>query len=509
MATVVISVITTSALLIAYLVSRVWHSRGLAWLDGCQPPNRYPHKEPIFGLDLFIKARTLLRENRLLPEIAQRYADHGRTFETKSFGSCAINTIEPVNLHAVWVSNFNHWGVQPLRLPVQDIFCGRGFITTDGAKWEHSRQLLKPCFNKANLSNLSFLEESLQKVFKRLPRDQSTVDLQVLLSDLFLDTSTMFLFGESINSLSGDKSEEAREFLEAFDYAMFGCGVQIALGPLKFLFLAARTKWIKACKTTHRFADKYVDKALEVRRHIVAGKKEPLMGPVDRVPRNLLSTMAEQTDDKIELRNQVLQALMAASETTAFLISNVFFELSRNPPVLQRLRDEMNSLDLSKAMDLESEQLSGMKYLQHVLNETMRLHPIFSQMFRVALADTKLPLGGGPDGTSPVYIRAGTVLATSFYTLHRLPSIWGSDAAEFKPERWYTAKPKPWEYVPFGGGPRACVGQQKALMEASYVVVRVLQKYSNIESRDEREWAGHVQMTSKSANGCKVSLTSK
>ena len=139
----------------------------------------------------------------------------------------------------------------------------------------------------------------------------------------------------------------------------------------------------------------------------------------------------------------------------------------------------------------------------------MRLHPILSQLFRVALRDTKLPLGGGPNGTSPVYIRAGTLLATSFYTLHRLPSIWGSDAAEFKPDRWYNIKPKPWEFVPFGGGPRACVGQQKALMEASYVVVRVLQEYSKIESRDETEWTGHVQMTSKSANGCKVSLTKK
>ena len=152
---------------------------------------------------------------------------------------------------------------------------------------------------------------------------------------------------------------------------MFGCGVQIALGPLKFLFLAAKTKWIKACKTTHRFADKYVDKALEVRQQILAEKKEPTLGtPVNRVPRNLLSTMAEQTNDKVELHNQVLQALVAASETTAFLISNAFFQLSRNPPVLQRLRDEVNSLGLSKATELEFEQLSGMKYLRHVLSES-------------------------------------------------------------------------------------------------------------------------------------------
>ena len=402
MATVAIVVITTSALLIAYLVSKVWHSRSPAWSDGCQPPNRYPHNEPIFGLDLFIKARTLLRENRLLPEIAQRYADHGRTFETKSFGSCAINTIEPVILHAVWVSNFNDWGVQPMRLPVQDTFCGRGFITTDGAKWEHSRQLLKPCFNKANISKLSFLEESLQKVFKRLPKDQSTVDFQVLLSDLVsslypiagskgltasfhpisFSTRRPCFSSASPSTLCQGTSLRKLENSWRFDYAMFGCGVQIALGPLKFLFLAAKTKWIKAYKTTHRFADKYVDKALDVRQQISVEKKESTLGtPVHRVPRNLLSTMAEQTDDKVELRNQVLQALMAASETTAFLISNAFFQLSRNPPVLQRLRDEVNSLGLSKAMELDFEQLSSMKYLRHVLSESKSciIHPVSSR----------------------------------------------------------------------------------------------------------------------------------
>ena len=161
---------------------------------------------------------------------------------------------------------------------------------------------------------------------------------------------------------------------------MFGCGVQIALGPLKFLFLAAKTKWIKACKTTHRFADKYVDKALDVRQQILVEKESTLGTPVHRVPRNLLSTMAEQTDDKVELRNQVLQALMAASETTAFLISNAFFQLSRNPPVLQRLRDEVNSLGLSKAIELDFEQLSSIKYLRHVLSESKSciIHPVSS-----------------------------------------------------------------------------------------------------------------------------------
>ena len=89
---------------------------------------------------------------------------------------------------------------------------------------------------------------------------------------------------------------------------------------------------------------------------------------------------------------------------------------------------------------------------------------------------------------------------TSFYALHRLPSIWGSDADEFKPDRWETFKPSYWEFQPFGGGPRACAGRQKALAEGAYIIVRMLQE------RDEREWVGQVQLTMKNLNGCLVAM---
>jgi len=128
-------------------------------------------------------------------------------------------------------------------------------------------------------------------------------------------------------------------------------------------------------------------------------------------------------------------------------------------------------------------------------------------MNRVALRNTKLPVGGGPDRRSPIYVPAGTMFDTAFYVLHRLPEIWGSDADEFKPDRWDTFKPGQWEFVPFGGGGRMCAGQQKAMMEASYVVVRMLQEFTGIQSRDEEKWKGNVQLTAKNANGCKIALT--
>lgn len=136
----------------------------------------------------------------------------------------------------------------------------------------------------------------------------------------------------------------------------------------------------------------------------------------------------------------------------------------------------------------------------------LRLYPLFPQMNRVALCDTVLPKGGGSDGRSPIYVRQGTRFDTSFFVLHRQRDIWGEDADEFKPDRWDTFKPDTWQYQPFGGGPRACVGRQKALTEASYVVARMLREFNRIESRDAQEWTGKVQLTAKNANGCKVAL---
>lgn len=109
---------------------------------------------------------------------------------------------------------------------------------------------------------------------------------------------------------------------------------------------------------------------------------------------------------------------------------------------------------------------------------------------------------------SPIYVPEGTIFSTSVYALHRDPNIWGSDATVFRPERWDNDfKPTPGAYMPFGAGARICLGQQKALTEAAYIVVRMLQEYSAVESRDDRDWKGQLQLTAKNAHGCLVSLT--
>ena len=136
----------------------------------------------------------------------------------------------------------------------------------------------------------------------------------------------------------------------------------------------------------------------------------------------------------------------------------------------------------------------------------LRLYPVFPWNVRVAYADTLLPTGGGTNSKSPIFVPAGTLFEANYAVLHRRQSIWGSDAGVFNPDRWATSKPGPWEYIPFGGGPRSCIGKNKAIMEASYITVRMLREFEGIEARDDREWTGRVQISAKNIHGCKVAL---
>jgi cytochrome P450 len=71
----------------------------------------------------------------------------------------------------------------------------------------------------------------------------------------------------------------------------------------------------------------------------------------------------------------------------------------------------------------------------------------------MALVDTTLPVGGGPDGKSPIFVKKGQIVVYQVYTMQRRTDLYGEDALEFKPERWETLRPG-WNYLPFNGGPR-------------------------------------------------------
>lgn len=125
---------------------------------------------------------------------------------------------------------------------------------------------------------------------------------------------------------------------------------------------------------------------------------------------------------------------------------------------------------------------------------------------------TTLPVGGGPDGHSPVLVRRGEVVSFSPYVTARRKNIWGSEADKFLPERWEGPELDNVGYAlfPFSGGPRICLGQDYALVEVSYTIVRLLQAFPimSLPPGEANEPVGterhRMTLVLSSADGCRV-----
>lgn len=101
----------------------------------------------------------------------------------------------------------------------------------------------------------------------------------------------------------------------------------------------------------------------------------------------------------------------------------------------------------------------------------------------MCIKDSTLPLGGGKDRKSPIYLRKGDVVRVNKYTMFRDKDLWGEDADEFKPERMLGKGPS-WSFMPFSGGPRRCPAQSLVTIEASYCIARFARRFKAIDNRD-------------------------
>lgn len=152
--------------------------------------------------------------------------------------------------------------------------------------------------------------------------------------------------------------------------------------------------------------------------------------------------------------------------------------------------------------------------LIELLPAALRLYPSVPVNNREAIKTTILPTAGGPDGNSPILVRKRELVVFSQYVNSRMKSIYGEDADAFRPERWETGELSDigWAYFPFNGGPRQCLGEDFALMEVSYTLMRLLQAFPVIKlpEGDVVEPVGmerqRLTMVLSSADGCRVAV---
>ncbi|KAL8729372.1 MAG: hypothetical protein Q9166_004765 [cf. Caloplaca sp. 2 TL-2023] len=488
------------------IVSRYFGHRQAARNHGCRSPPSIVKRDFMSALSLRMGLQTLWfpDQNQRNTSIVQLFAEYGHTMQSRGWGSRAIYTIEPKNLQALFSTDFASWGVEPMRLFAFEPFVGKGIMCTDGKLWEHSRALIKPTFTRTQIADLhlSAYASHVRKFLDLIPRNESTVDLQPLFSRLALDSSTQFLFGESVGSLAPDQvSKEANAFLEAYTYGQYVVGKRLHLP--KWNFLTWDKRFWESCEIAQNFVDRHIARAQRIIKDNNGAKKTP--------ERYILAhELVKQTADMNNIRNQLLNVFLPAHEAAAVALTNVFFNLARNPHVYRKLREEILRVAEDQEGEWTFERLKSLRYLHHVINETFRLNPAIGTNSRIALQDTILPTGGGPIGfsDSPIFVKKNDTVTVSFYALHRRDVVFGEDMHTFRPERWEGLRPPPWSYLTFGGGPRVCPGQNLALTEVAYTIVKILQTFKSIENRDPV--IGFVEVykiTTSSRNGAKVSLS--
>ena len=310
----------------------------------------------------------------------------------------------------------------------------------------------------------------------------------------FLDISTEFIFGKSMDSLLSDTPFDSDQFLRVFDEALAGVGKRRLAGNLSSIRYAFDRPWKRAYETIHSYVDERVKDALET----TSGNKAESRNYI------LLYEMAKQIHDPIELRYQIIAVFLPARDTTSILVGNALFYLARNPHVWTELRKTALEIDPEK---LTFELLKSLTDFRNVLWETMRIQGPSGRVIRYAARDTVLPRGGGKDGQSPILVTKGSSVDSNVWCMHHDCDIWGSDVHVFKPDR-FIGKRLSWEFVPFYGGPRICPANQQVLTHASYTLVRLTRQFEHIENSDPvMEYIELRKMTAQSRNGVKIVLS--
>lgn len=411
--------------------------------------------------------------------LADSYAKNGTTFESPGlFTDSRLNTIDPVNIQAILASQFQDFELgQQLN---RRLLLGKCIFTTDGPFWEHSRAMFKPQFAREQINNLRETEVAVQELFRALPligtESASNSSVEVNLLPMFyrftMDTATKFLFGESVDTQlsaatggSGKMTSAAISlaaefgpgfsFADALSEAQLWITQRIRLQGLHWLIPSKRGRTANAF--VRKYAAHYVQIALKSADESKTTTEQSSSGAY-----SLLETLIESTRDPDELRDQILGLLLAGRDTTASLLSWTVLLLARHPKEFAKLRGIVLGHFGTYTADLSNisfETLKSCRYLQFTLRESLRLYDPSPANVRFAARDTKLPRGGGPDGKGPIFVPKGKTVSFVLHLLHRRKDLWGPDSDQFKPERWENKK-MDWNFVPFSGGPRICLGRR-------------------------------------------------
>ena len=318
--------------------------------------------------------------------------------------------------------------------PVTDLL-RHGVLVSDGDEHDRYRALMESPLHRSKLSDYTeMMIEQTDRVSSRW-KDGETVDILVESRKIALLIIMQALFSKDVWE---DLPRIWTPILKAIKY--------ISPGMWVFWRKIPRPGFRKPL----RELDEYLFEIIEERRK---RRPEPVEGMKEG--NDLLEHLIDAGLNDNIIRDQMLTMLIAGHDTSTALLAWTFALLGQHPDVDARLVQEINTMDKSPLLD-------------QVIKESLRLYPPIHIGNRVVTESMNFSEGHVPAGERMFY---------SIYLTHRDPSIW-KNAEDFCPERFaHGRKTPPFSYIPFGGGPRVCIGATFGQAEARIVIARLLQTY--------------------------------
>ncbi|MEO9966015.1 MAG: cytochrome P450 [Reichenbachiella sp.] len=326
---------------------------------------------------------------------------------------------------------------------------GNGLLTAEGKEWHTNRKMLQPSFHKAQLRKLlpavwetgtQYINSLNTKEELRLDTEMNGLTLTILLNSLIHSSD------EEILSKMSDHVSFGQEFI-----------VNRIRSPFKWP-LWIPTKNNKRYHSMMNDSNRLIERAINERS---LPEKEEI--------NDLLSVLLENFDPKDnfeQIRDEVLTFLVAGHETSSLGMTWTLHLLAHHPKEQEKLFQEVK--DLKSLDDLDLLNFSNLKYTGQVIKESMRLYPPIWNIVRKAKS---------VDQIGDYEIDAGYQLMTSIYQLHHNDQYW-EHPEEFDPSRFenHMLKHK-FQYLPFGGGPRFCIGNNFALFEMTILTVLFIRQF--------------------------------
>ncbi|KAI2611920.1 putative cytochrome P450 oxidoreductase/alkane hydroxylase [Hypoxylon sp. NC1633] len=496
-AVALVFLVVTLCLVLIRGIHRRIRLRAFARRHGCQEP---VYERSVFPIN-FGKAREMVQHYQardLLSHFQSLFGKFGDTYVCRVLWLDIIVTCDPNNIKQVLQWRFKDFEIGPLRSHLFAPITPHGIFNFDGKEWRHVRQIYRAQFSDTRSAvNLEVIEQCFQLLLRQIPKDGASVDIQRLSAALVTDILGTYAVGESLGSLSPNQDIHNKKVEEAYLFVKDRIARYGQSGPTSWLY--DRSEFRRASTLIQNYTERFVRQAIEKRyRTTVTGD----LG--SQTPKTFIEKAAEDGYNPTEIRDQAISIYLAGIDSVSGLLSATCWYLSRDPRVFHTLQEAVTEKFGHDPPPYE--ELTNVVYLRHVFNEAMRLKPAVPFNAKVANKDTWLPRGGGLNGQSSLLVREKQIVAFWPWASHRKPDIFGDEAESFRPERWETVRVDVPGFVPFQPGPRVCPGQRIALAISSYVVIRMMQCFASMESRDIMPWTESLGLSLASKYGVIVSI---